>query len=155
MTGEEMKAYQLRISQAGIADLTLVMLEMEMQWIGEALSAYERQNTEEFITCAEKAQAVQVELMNVMNMENPLSVEVYSVFVYINKILIRAKLKEQPLDLARCSGMLRRYHESFAQIAHTDTGGPVMVQSEKVYAGLTYGSGGLVESSVGGVEFKA
>ncbi len=155
MTSEEMKTYQKRIAQAGIADLTLAMLEMEMQWIGEALDAYNGQRIEEFVSCVEKAQAVQVELMNVMNMENPLSVEIYSVFVYINKVLIHAKLKREPLDIARCSEMLRKYHESFSQIAKTDTGGPVMEQAEKVYAGLTYGSGGLVESSVGGMEFRA
>ncbi len=154
MTDEQMNVYKMRITQAGIAELTVVMLEMEIQWIREALEAFDQQKMEEFLSSVEKAQGTQVELMNVMNMENPLSEEIYSVFAFINKQLIRAKIKRQPLDLARCRKMLEKYHASFAAIAKTDTAGPVMVQSEKVYAGLTYGADGLVESSVGGMEFK-
>lgn len=154
MTDEQMNVYKMRITQAGIAELTLVMLEMEMQWIGEALEAYEAKDMDEFLSCLGKAQGTQVELMNVMNMDNPVAAQVHSVFTYINRQLIRAKIKREPLDIARCSDMLEKYYTSFKEIAKTDTAGPVMVQSEKIYAGLTYGSGGLVESSVGGMEFK-
>lgn len=154
MTDEQMNVYKMRIAQAGIAELTLVMLEMEMQWIEEALEAYEAQDQEMFLSCVGKAQGTQVELMNVLNLENPVAVDVYSVFIYINKQLIHAKLKREPLELVRCRQLLEKYHASFQAIADTDTAGPVMAQSEKVYAGLTYGSSGLVESSVGGMEFK-
>lgn len=153
MTDEQMNVYKMRITQAGIAEMTVVMLEMEMQWIEEALEAYQTQNTEEFLACVKKAQAVQVELMNVMNMENQTAVEVYSVFAFINKQLILAKIKRMPLDIERCKKMLEKYHASFQAIAGTDHGGKVMVQSEKVYAGLTYGTGGLVENSMGGTEY--
>ena len=108
MTDEQMNVYKMRITQAGIAELTVVMLEMEIQWIREALEAFDQQKMEEFLSSVEKAQGTQVELMNVMNMENPLSEEIYSVFAFINKQLIRAKIKRQPLDLARCRKMLEK-----------------------------------------------
>ena len=154
MTDEQMNAYKMRITQAGIAEMTLIMLEMEMQWMEEALMAYDKKEMSVFLDCVSKAQSTQVELMNVLNMENPVAVEVYSVFVFINKQLIRSKIKQEPLDLERCKGLLEKYHKSFKEIAKTDTAGPVMQQSEKVYAGLTYGTGGLVENSVGGTEYS-
>ena len=86
-------------------------------------------------------------------MKNQIAVDVYSVFAFINKVLIRSKIKREPVDLERCKKLLERYHKSFEAVAKTDKEGPVMEQSEKVYAGLTYGSGGLVENSVGGVEY--
>lgn len=153
MTDEQMNVYKMRIAQAGIAEMTVVMLEMEMQWIDEALEAYGVQDMDTFIVCVEKAQAVQVELMNVMNMENPTAAEVYSVFAFINKQLILAKIKRTPLDIERCKKMLEKYHASFQAIVKTDHSGKVMEQSEKVYAGLTYGTGGLVENSMGGTEY--
>lgn len=153
MTEEQISAYKMRIAQAGIAEYTVIMLEMEMQWIEEALGAFKKKETETFISCTDKAQAVQLELMNVMNTENPTSADIYSVFVFINKELINAKIKREPLDMARCKEMLAKYHASFKEIAGADNGGPVMAGSEKVYAGLTYGTGGLVESSVGGTEY--
>ena len=152
MTEEQMNVYKMRISQAGVGEMTVVMLEMEMQWIDEALQVYE-EDLDTFTDCIGKAQAVQVELMTVLNMDNPTAVDVYSVFAFINKQLIHAKIKRQPLDIKRCRDMLEKYHASFKAIANTDTAGPVMEGSEKVYAGLTYGTGGLVESSMGGTEY--
>lgn len=153
MTEEQMDAYKMRIAQAGIAEMTTIMLEMEMQWIQDASAAYTEKKLEEFERCVDKAQSVQVELMNVMNMENPVAVDVYSVFVYINKQLIRAKIKRQPLEFERLVAMLEKYHAGFSELIKTDQGGPVMQLSEKVYAGLTYGAGGLVESSTGGMDY--
>lgn len=154
MTDEQMNVYKMRITQSGVGNLTVVMLEMEMQWIDEALQAYEAKNVESFIQCVEKAQAVQVELMSVLNMDNPIAVDVYSVFAYINKQLILAKIKREPLDIERCNRMLAKFHKSFQTVAKTDMEGPVMAGSEKVYAGLTYGTSGLVESSTGGTEYS-
>ncbi|MCM1157919.1 MAG: flagellar protein FliS [Bacteroidales bacterium] len=155
MTDEQMNGYKMRISQAGVGELTVVMLEMEMQWIEEALSAYDRQDLDVFTDVLGRAQAVQVELMNVLNRENSVAADVYAVFAFINKQLILARIKRQPLEIKRCRDMLEQYHESFRAIAKTDTAGPVIEGSEKVYAGLTYGVGGLVESSTGGMDFQA
>lgn len=153
MTDEQMNVYKMRITQAGIAEMAVIMLEMEMQWMDEALEAYAVKDMEIFTGCVEKAQAVQVELMNIMNMENSVAVDVYSVFAFINKQLILAKIKRQPLDIKRYRKILEKFHASFGELVKTDNGGPVMQQSEKVYAGLTYRAGGLVESSMGGTEY--
>ena len=154
MTAEEMNVYKMRITQAGIGELTVIMLEMEMQWIREALESYTAGDTETYISNIEKAQATQVELMNGLNLDNEVSKDVYAVYIFFNKQLINSKLKKKPQDLDRILTMLEKYHESFRAIADTDDAGPVMDQSEKVYAGLTYGSGGLVENSMGGTEYK-
>lgn len=154
MTDEQMDAYKMRITQAGVGELAVVMLEMEMQWIDEALKAHEEKDLDTFVNYVGKAQSVQVELMTILNMENEVAVEVYSVYAFINKQLIESKIKRQPQDLDRCRNLLEKYHKSFQQIAATDTAGPIMEASEKVYAGLTYGTGGLVENSVGGTEYS-
>lgn len=154
MTAEEMNIYKMRISQAGVAELAIIMLEMEMQWIDEAVAAFEKNNMKEYEDIISKAQSTQVELMNVLNMENTVAVDMYSVFVFINKLLIESKIKRQPQDLVRCREMLAKFHKSILAIADTDTGGPVMKQSEKIYAGLTYGEHGLVENSTGGHDYS-
>lgn len=154
MTTEEINVYKMRISQAGVGELNVIMLEMEIQWIKEGLAAYKDGDMETFISSIEKAQGTQVELMNVLNLDNDVSKDVYAVYVYFNKQLINSKIKKQPLELDKIVAMLEQYHESFLAIAGTDQAGPVMEQSEKVYAGLTYGSGGLVENSIGGTEYK-
>lgn len=154
MTEEQMNIYKMRISQAGIVEFTLIMLEMEMQWMAEALEAHQLQDTDMFLGCVERAQAVQVELMNVLNLDNEIATDVYAVFAFVNRHLIQAKRKQEPLDIKRCKDMLEKYYVGFKEIAATDKGGPVMEQSEKVYAGLTYGAGGLIENSMGGMNYK-
>ena len=141
----------MRIAHAGIGELTVIMLDMETQWIEDALQAA---NRNEFVACVEKAQAVQVELMNVINVKSTVGYDVYSIFAFINKELIRAKIKCEPLDILRCKNMLVKLHKSFTEVAKTDQSGPVMASGEKVYAGLTYGASGLVESSMGGTEYS-
>ncbi|MCR5701925.1 MAG: flagellar protein FliS [Lachnospiraceae bacterium] len=153
MTDEQMNVYKMRITQAGVGELTVIMLEMEMQWINEAIDAFNSSDMETYIDCVDKAQATQVELMNVLNLDNEVSKDVYSVFCFFNKQLINSKIKRIPQELDKIIDMLEKYHQSFSQIASTDNQGPIMEQSEKVYAGLTYGSGGLVESSLGGTEY--
>ena len=154
MTDEQMNGYKMRIAQAGIGEMTVIMFEMEMQWIEDALSAYEVSEKEGFTNYVGKAQAVQVELMNVVNVQSSVGRDVYSIFAFINKQLILAKIQGEPLELKRCKNMLEKLHKSFSEIAKTDQGGPIMVGSEKVFAGLTYGAGGLVENTTGGTEYS-
>ena len=154
MTKEEMNVYKMRITQAGIGELNVIMLEMEIQWIEEAIEAFESGDEETFIADIDKASATNVELMNILNLDNDVSKDVYAVYVFFNKQLVNSKIKRKPLDLDRILVMLKQYHESFLAIADTDDGAAVMEQSEKVYAGLTYGNSGLVESSMGGTEYK-
>lgn len=154
MTNEQMNVYKMRIAQAGIGEMNVIMLEMEMQWIEDAVLSYEANNKAAFMDSVSKAQAVQVELMNVTNVKNEVGYDVYSIYAFINKELIRAKLKGEPLDIMRCKSMLEKLHKSFVEVAKTDQSGPIMAGGEKIYAGLTYGAGGLVESSMGGTEYK-
>ena len=154
MTNEQMNVYKMRISQAGIGEMTVIMFEMEMQWMEEAVDAYKTNDMDTFVSCVEKAQAVQVELMNVINVKNAVGLDVYSIFAFINKQLINARFKRKPLNMDRCREMLKKLHRSFKEVAKTDNQGPVMAGSEKVYAGLTYGAGGLVESCTGGMEYS-
>lgn len=153
MTNEQMNVYKMRIAQAGIGEMNVIMLEMEIQWIEDAVSAYEAHDIPTFTDCVSKAQSVQVELMNVTNVKNEVGYDVYSIYAFINKELIRAKIKGETLDLVRCKGMLDKLHKSFVKIVKTDQSGPIMTSGEKVYAGLTYGAGGLVENSMGGTEY--
>lgn len=154
MTNEQENTFKRRIAQAGIAEYTVLMLELEMEWMKEALEAYNKQDMESFYSSTEKAQSVQLELMNIMNVDNMIARDVYAVFVYINKILIHAKIKKNPLDMERCRDLLLRYHKSFQELIKTDQSGPLMESGEKIYAGLTYGTSGLVENSIGGTEYK-
>ena len=153
MTTEEMNVYKMRITQAGVGELTVIMLEMEIQWINEAIDAFNKGDMDTYTSNLDKASATQVELMNVLNLDNEVSKDVYAVYIFFNKQIVNSKIKRKPQELERVVEMLKQYHESFAAIAGTDTEGPVMQQSEKVYAGLTYGNGGLVENSLGGTEY--
>ena len=154
MTDEQMNVYKMRISQARIGEMAVIMLEMEMQWMEEAMVAYDMNDVSTFTACVGKAQSVQVELMNITNVRNSVGLDIYSIYAFINKQLINAKIKREPLDMERCKNMLKKLHKSFLQIAKTDLSGPIMVASEKIYAGLTYGTRGLVENSMGGTEYS-
>ncbi len=154
MTNEEMNVYKMRITQAGVGELNVIMLEMEIQWLKEGMDSYKAGDIDSYCDELDKASLTQIELMNILNLDNEVSKDVYSVYIYFNKQIINSKIKRQPQELDRVIAMLEKYLDSFKKIAGTDMDGPVMRSSEKVYAGLTYGNGGLVESSIGGTEYK-
>ena len=154
MTNEQINAYTLRISQANASALTVITLELEITWIEEALAFLEREETEEFVRCIDKAQKAQQELMGVVNLKNTVALDVLTIFSYINKQLIVSKIKRADIELHRLIEMLNKLKNSFSVLAEQDASSPIMENSEKVYAGLTYGKGTLNENTFGGKDFS-
>ena len=63
MTQEQMERYQLRLTQAGIGEYAVILLEVEMQWIREALEAFDQKQPDSFVALVKKAQMAQQQLM--------------------------------------------------------------------------------------------
>ena len=65
-----------------------------------------------------------------------------------SKRLVAVQRQKDIQALKEIRSILFRLREAYAQIADVNTSGPVMSNSESVYAGLTYGRGTLNEDVV-------
>lgn len=146
MKKESMQAYSKRITQANRTELVVITYEIIIEHIKNAQISFE--NQEEFSNDLDQAQAFLKELMVSLDFEHQISYNLMSLYIFINKQLIEAKLKKSCEMLPRVQGMLESLLSSFREVSKQDNSAPLMQNTQKVYAGLTYGRDDVNEMSL-------
>ena len=146
MKKEAIHSFTARISQASRSELVVILYEMALTEIDEARQAHSDGSPEDFNKGLKKAQRCVSELMAVLDYRYPIAYDLLSLYIYTNRELIRAiyQREVQPLDSAE--QVLRKLLIGFEGVSSQDTSGPVMQNSQQLYAGLTYGKGKLNET---------
>ena len=146
MTKEKKQEYTLRITQANASALVVILYEMFFDYADEAKDALEQQDLKAFNEAMDKCSGVLGELILSLNHEQDLADTIYRIYLYVSARLGQArgsrdcKLLEDPLRF------MHSLYETYKKDSACDTSGPVMDNSQKVYAGLTYGKGDLTET---------
>jgi len=176
MTDAMKQEYTRRISQANPTELTVVIYDIALEYIEEAEKAITGEDPKAII--GEDPKAITGEAGAGVNAESSLwdvtsnirrclneliaslhyeyqpAGELRALYKYCLKNLSRVNLERDAQALAEIKGILSRLRDAFGQVAHLNGSGAVMSNSQSVYAGLTYGASGLVESSVGGHDYS-
>ena len=87
------------------------------------------------------------ELMGSLDYTYNISYELMSLYVYVNKVIITAIFKKNP-ELLDSAESVMKLLVGFEGVGMEDTSGPVMQNTQQLYAGLTYGRGVLNEVTV-------
>lgn len=146
MTKEQISAYTLRISQANTSALAVVLYDMILEDMKEGRKAYEAGDAERFEAEAKQAQSFLHELMSMSKMDTPVTCDVMSIYLYVNKQLLLSVIRKKPVEWKTCTEALEKLRSAFQRINETDYEAPLMENIQQVYAGLTYGKGYLNES---------
>ena len=150
MTGEEKKEYTARVAQANRTELVVIIYELLLDSVNEGKRAYASGDCAEGEKHIRKAQAYLQELMGSLNFKYDISSQLLRLYRYVNEQLIATIVRGEPVRLGSVCEVIKGLMESFAEVAKQDTSGPVMENSQQIYAGLTYGKGTLNEVSVDG-----
>lgn len=154
MNSESMKAYTARISQANKSELTVIVFDILIEETDEGLSLLEQGKTGEAVPLLKKGQMFLMELVQSLDLRAALAQQLYSLYQYMNKVFLTAIRKKEPGELPAVLDMIRTLRESFAEVAKQDTSPPLMMNTQKIYAGLTYGRDSLNEVSLDANESK-
>lgn len=146
MKKEKISDYTLRITQSNRSQLVVVIFDMTMEYLEEAIAYYDKEDLEGFVLTTKKARACIYELMTSLDTRHKIAVELMQIYIYINKLLIQSAIKKEPQDFPAIKRMIRTLTEAFEEIAKQDSSAPLMGNTQQVYAGLTYGKGTLSES---------
>ncbi len=146
MKKESMQAYSKRITQANRTELVVITYEIIVEHIQNARDSYGDRET--FVSDLEQAQAFLKELMVSLDFQQNISFNLLSLYIFINKSLIEAKQKNDCMLLPRIQGMLEGLLASFREVSKQDMSAPLMLNTQKVYAGLTYGRDDVNEMSL-------
>ena len=138
MTKELKQQFTLKISQANKTELIVIMYEMAIKYIDDGLESLSNNNIEEYRLNLKRSKAVINELTSVLDMSYVISYELRSLYIFINNVLVRADIRVETDELKRVREMLIKLSKSFKKVSADDNSGPVMENTQQLYAGLTY-----------------
>lgn len=143
MTKELKQEFTRRVTQANKSELTVILYDLILEYLSEAEAA--RDVRMEFREAVRKVRGCLNELMTSLNFEYELAQPLLQLYLYSNRELARADLKNSTDCLEHVRMVITGLREAFLQVSGQDTSGPVMENTQTVYAGLTYGRNTLNE----------
>jgi flagellar protein FliS len=150
MDKEKKQMYSARVSQANASELVVITYEIIEDCIVEAKEELTKGEKEKFSFVifeqeVGRARKLLNELMGSLDYSYKISLELLNLYRYADRQLSEAlfQKKKEPLDNA--NKVLATLKKGFVEVAKQDTRGPVMENTQQVYAGLTYGRNALNE----------
>ncbi len=149
MTKELKQQYTLKITQANKSQLVVILYEMFLIYIDEAGQAHEKKDREGFKEGIRKARGCLNELMASLHLEYEPAMNLLQLYVYAGKELAKADVRNSMEELLHIKAIIEKLYKAYKEISKQDKSGPVMANTQTVYAGLTYGKNTLTESLSG------
>lgn len=141
MTKEVKQQFTLRISQANSTELVVILYEMALQFLEEAKGAYDVSDFTGYKEAIRKVRGCINELIQSLHMEYEPAPKLLRLYLFCIRRLAYAEVRKAPEVLEEIHMVLAQLHDAYAHIAPTNTGAPVMSNTQSVISGLTYGKG--------------
>lgn len=145
MRKESIQAFTARVTQASKSELIVILYEMILTEITEAKECYHNGDLAGFEKELKKAQKYVTELTASLNYQYKISYDLVSLYIHVNKRIITAIIRRDPISLDSAESVLKTLLIGFEGVSKQDTSGPMMRNTQQLYAGLTYGKGKLNE----------
>lgn len=146
MTKECKQQFTLRISQANSTEMIVILYEMLLCYVDESEAALKAEDAEALKEAARKARGCLNELLASLHMEYVPAPELKRLYMFCIRRLAYSEFKKDASALDEIRRIVKPLHDAYEQIAAQNGQGPVMNNSQAVYAGLTYGRNTLTEN---------
>lgn len=146
MTKEMKQDFTLRITQANKTQLITILYEMVLLYVEEAQNALTEEDETAFKAAIRKIRGCMNELTASLHFEYELAHQLLQLYLYVNRELVQASIHHQSENLEHVRLVIGELHRAYKQIESQDASGPVMGNTQTVYAGLTYGKNTLTEN---------
>lgn len=146
MTSTQKQEFTLKISQANKTAMITILYEMVLVYVGEAKEAFTTSDSKAFREAIRKIRGCIKELMGSVNLETELGMHFLELYIFMNRLLVRADIKFNVEPLEHVEKWISQLHDAYKQLEKQDTTGAVMGNAQEVYAGLTYGKEALTEN---------
>lgn len=148
MKKEEVQVFATRVTQASKSELIVILYEMILTELKEAKEAYDVEDLAAFEKGLKKAHKYVNELIAALDFNYKISYDLLSLYLYVNKRIITAIIKRNPISLDSAQSVLGKLLTGFEGVSQSDKTGPMMRNTQQLYAGLTYGKGKLNETYI-------
>lgn len=139
MEKEVIREFTIKIAESNRTQLLVHIYDLILISLKEANEYAELGEMGAFKHSVGRAQGLVRELMEALDFNYAISLELLELYLFVNRSLLQAMAihKIEPLEgLDRVIGNLRR---AFEEVSQEDRSAPLMQNTQKIYAGLTYG----------------
>jgi flagellar protein FliS len=150
MDGAKKQVFTRRITQANKTELIVILYDMFFAYLDEAKTGYENglRGTDESLDAIRHASLVLEHLKDDLNFRYEISGNLFSIYDFCQRELAKCIYQAKPDGLFVAEDLMKRLYGSFKEVAKADTSAPLMKNTQKVTAGLTYGRNDVSEVSL-------
>lgn len=158
MVEDTVKIYQNKVINAGREQLLIITYELFIRELDKSIEAIDNQDEDIYNQSMIKVHKLHRELTDTLDMSYEISRNLLSLYIYMNKKLIESSIqfnKEPLIEVKKIANILL---DGFREASKGQDSQSLVKNSQKLYAGLTYGKGTLNETIINEVEsrgFKA
>ena len=146
MKREDKQQFTLRITQANPTELIVILYEMLLCYLEDAENALHEQEIGLFHEAIRKARGCLNELIDSLNVKYEPAPTLQQLYLFCIRRLALGEARKDEALLAEIRRVIEPLHDAYGQIAKQNNAGPVMNNTQAVYAGLTYGRNTLTEN---------
>lgn len=146
MTSEIKQQFTFRISQANSTEMVVILYDMTLQYLVDADESAGQKNFVVYRENVLRARKCISELVDSLHLEYEPAVSLRKLYMYCIRRLAQAEIRWHTELLQEVVNIITPLRDAYKQIAPQNTAGPVMQNTQAVYAGLTYGKNTLTEN---------
>ena len=151
MKKEDKQQFTLRITQANSTELVVILYEMLLCYLEDAREALQPGEDapcgqDEFREALRKARGCLNELVSSLHMEYEPAPALMQLYMYCIRRLDLGEQRRDSEILGEVGRVIEPLCDAYRKLAELNDAGPVMRNSQTVYAGLTYGRNTLTEN---------
>jgi flagellar protein fliS len=141
LKAESVKIFTRRITSANKSEIIVIIYDIIEENLALAKKALAEGDRETYRNEIKQAISFVKELLVSLDMNYEVSKYLASLYIYVSRCLNFALVSGKKEEIEAAEKVLRKLGESFREVAKTDESKPVMENTQRVYAGITYGRG--------------
>ena len=138
-----------RLSQCNKGEMIVIMYDIVFAYMEDAIEAHNVGDYEAYKVAIKKAQSSIDALIDGLNFKYEISKELHKLYVFSKNALAKAIYQNRTEGILDAKKVLEKPYASFCEAAKIDSSGPLMRNTQQVYAGITYGKTDLNENCIG------
>lgn len=141
MKAESVKIFTRRITSANKSEIIVIIYDIIKENLALAKKALAEGDRETYRNEIKQAISFVKELLVSLDLNYEVSKNLASLYIYVSRCLNFALVSGKKEEIEAAEKVLRKLGDSFREVAKTDESKPVMENTQRVYAGITYGRG--------------
>jgi len=139
MTQEKKQELTLKITQANKTQLITILYEMVIEYLNDAIDEIGIGKKADADKSLGYAQNCIDELLRSLDLNYELARNLHTLYIFFKKELMMAGISYSSNKIWRVEQNFKLLKDAYRELERYDTSAPMMMNTQKVYAGLTYG----------------